>query len=129
MKVLLDTCVWGGATSELIHLGYDVWWTGELPADPGDDEILAIAKKEGRILVTLDKDFGELVFLHGLAHAGILRIVEIPSKMQGTSIHHVLQAFGDELAHGAIVTLKENRIRVRLPLHLPTSIGAHLPPG
>jgi hypothetical protein len=31
MKLLLDTCVWGGATAELIGWGYDVWWTGDLP--------------------------------------------------------------------------------------------------
>jgi len=98
-------------------LGYDVWWTGDLPEDLGDDEILAIAKKEERVLVTLDKDFGELVFLHGLPHSGILRMVEIPSKMQGKSIHQVLQSFGEQLILGAIVTLSNNRIRVRLPLH------------
>ena len=116
MRILLDTCVWGGAKSELLRLGYDVFWTGDLPEDPGDEEILAIAKKEGRILVTLDKDFGELVFLHGFAQSGILRLVEIPSKMQGKSIHQVLHSFGDQLVAGAFVTLKDNRIRVRLPL-------------
>lgn len=116
MKILLDTCVWGGVKPELLHFGYDVWWTGDLLEDPGDDEILAIAKKEGRILVTLDKDFGELVFLHGLAHSGILRLVEIPSKSQGKSIHQVLQSFAEQLIRGAIVTVKKDRIRVRLPL-------------
>jgi predicted nuclease of predicted toxin-antitoxin system len=116
VKILLDTCVWGGVKSELLQLGHDVWWTGDLPEDPGDDEILALAKKEGRVLVTLDKDFGELVFLHGLPHGGILRLVEIPSKMQGRSISQVLQSFGEQLVSGAIVTLKETRIRVRLPM-------------
>jgi predicted nuclease of predicted toxin-antitoxin system len=118
MKILLDTCVWGGAKSELIHLGYDVRWMGDLAADPGDEEILAIAVKEGRILITLDKDFGELVFLHGLDHAGIIRLVEIPSKMQGSTIASLLLSFGIKLRKGAILTLKKNRIRVRLPLKL-----------
>ncbi|MEI8122892.1 MAG: DUF5615 family PIN-like protein [bacterium] len=114
----MDTCVWGGAKSELIHLGYDVRWMGDLAADPGDEEILAIAVKEGRILITLDKDFGELVFLHGLDHAGIIRLVEIPSKMQGSTIASLLLSFGIKLRKGAILTLKKNRIRVRLPLKL-----------
>jgi len=39
------------------HL-YDVVWAGEWPEDPGDEEILERAYLEGRILVTLDKDFG-----------------------------------------------------------------------
>ena len=60
MKVLLDTCVWGGARDALVAAGHDVIWTGEWAADPGDDEILASAHAEGHVLVTLDKDFGEL---------------------------------------------------------------------
>ena len=38
--------------------GHDVVWTGSWEADPGDEEILAHAVREGRVLVTLDKDFG-----------------------------------------------------------------------
>lgn len=58
MKVLLDTCVWGGARSVLEAAGHDVIWTGDWEKDPGDEEILAYAHREGRVLVTLDKDFG-----------------------------------------------------------------------
>ncbi len=117
MRVLLDSCVWGGVKSELLLREHDAWWTGDLPTDPGDNEILNIAKEEGRILVTLDKDFGELVFLHGFSHSGIIRLVEIPSRAQGQAIIAVLQSFGEQLMGGAIVTLKDGRIRVRLPLN------------
>ena len=41
MKVLLDTCVWGGARSVLETAGHNVVWTGDWPQDPGDEEILA----------------------------------------------------------------------------------------
>ena len=118
MKILLDTCVWGGAKSELIHVGHDVRWTGDLSTDPGDKEILALAVEEDRVLITLDKDFGELVFLHGRNHAGIIRLVEIPSKMQGSTISSLLLSYEKELRKGAILTLKKNRIRLRLPLKL-----------
>ena len=57
MKLLLDTCVWGGAVAPLKAAGHDVVWAGDWPTDPGDDEILALAHREGRILITLDKDF------------------------------------------------------------------------
>ena len=36
----------------------------------GDDEILARAYAEQRILVTIDKDFGELAIVHGRPHCG-----------------------------------------------------------
>ncbi|GIL11807.1 MAG: hypothetical protein BroJett038_05270 [Chloroflexota bacterium] len=48
-------------------------YAGEWIEDPGDDEILARAYEERRILVTLDKDFGELAVVRGTAHAGIIR--------------------------------------------------------
>ncbi|MFV1981414.1 MAG: DUF5615 family PIN-like protein [Rhodothermia bacterium] len=60
MKVMLDTCVWGGALPDLRTAGHDVVWTGEWDEDPGDDEILARAHAEERVLVTLDKDFCEM---------------------------------------------------------------------
>ena len=56
MKLLLDACVWGGACPELEAAGYDVVWAGSWPTDPGDEQILARAHHEGRVLVTLDKD-------------------------------------------------------------------------
>jgi len=77
MKLLLDTCVWGGAKAELQAARHDVLWTGDLPADPGDTEILAQAHREGRVLITLDKDFGELAIVRGLPHSGIIRLVDI----------------------------------------------------
>ena len=55
MKLLLDTCVWGGAKAELIRKGHDVVWVGEWDHDPGDKVLLERATSEGRVLVTLDK--------------------------------------------------------------------------
>lgn len=63
MKILLDTCVWGGARKDLEAAGHDVDWAGDWPKDPGDEEILAYAHREGRVLVTLDKDFGEMAIV------------------------------------------------------------------
>jgi hypothetical protein len=38
MKLLLDTCVWGGAIKNLEASGHDVVWTGHWPEDPGSCE-------------------------------------------------------------------------------------------
>ena len=113
MKLLLDSCVWGGAVAELQAAGHDVVWAGAWPSDPGDDQILSIALAEGRILITLDKDFGELAVLHGAQHAGILRLVDIAARRQSTAALHVLERHGDELQAGAIVTADMGRIRIR----------------
>jgi predicted nuclease of predicted toxin-antitoxin system len=60
MKLLLDTCVWEGAKTELQPDGHDVLWTGDLAQDPGDEDILALGQREQRVLFTHDKDFGEM---------------------------------------------------------------------
>ena len=40
MKVLLDSCVWGGALNTLRDAGHEVDWCGNWPRDPGDRQIL-----------------------------------------------------------------------------------------
>ncbi len=82
MKLLLDSCVWGGALKELQDAGYDVVWSGNWDKDPGDEEILARAYGEGRIMVTLDKDFSELAIVRRLPHCGIIRLVNFSVKDQ-----------------------------------------------
>jgi predicted nuclease of predicted toxin-antitoxin system len=66
--------------TELVAAGYDVVWTGDWSEDPGDEAILATAYSENRILVTLDKDFGELAIVRGTAHCGILRLVNLSTR-------------------------------------------------
>jgi predicted nuclease of predicted toxin-antitoxin system len=115
MKLLLDTCVWGGARRELEAAGHDVTWAGEWTEDPGDEQILGLALIEGRVLVTLDKDFGELAIVHGKPHAGILRLVKVAARQQGQACLQVLRAHGEELQAGAIITLEPGRLRIRPP--------------
>jgi predicted nuclease of predicted toxin-antitoxin system len=115
MKLLLDTCVWGGAKAELAAYGHDVMWTGDLTEDPGDEEILARAHLEQRVLITLDKDFGELAVVRGKPHSGVLRLVNFPARRQGAVCQLVLLQYGSELIAGAIVTVEPGRVRIRPP--------------
>jgi predicted nuclease of predicted toxin-antitoxin system len=113
MKILLDTCVWYGVRDELIAAGYDVIWTGDWSKDPGDQQILETARNKGRILVTLDKDFGELAIIRGQPHCGILRLVNLSTKQQVAVCLQVLSRYGQELEKGAIVTAEISRVRIR----------------
>jgi predicted nuclease of predicted toxin-antitoxin system len=115
MKLLLDACVWGGARQELETAGHDVVWAGEWPTDPGDEEILAHAHREGRVLVTLDKDFGELAVVHRIPHSGILRLVNLAARRQAAVCLGVLALYGEDLKSGAIVTAEPGRLRIRPP--------------
>ena len=115
MKVLPDTCVWGGVVSELRACGHDVKWTMEWSKDPGDEEILVTAARERRVLVNLDKDFGELAIVHNKAHSGIARLVNLAAIEQAKVCIRVLDLFGEELLKGAIVTAEAARVRIRPP--------------
>ena len=113
MKVLLDTCGGGGARAEVSAAGHDVTWAGDWVEDPGDDQILAHAHGEGRVLVTLDKDFGELAIVQGKPHSGIVRLVDFRARDQASVCLRVLSLHGSELLGGAIVTASPGLIRIR----------------
>ena len=115
MKLLLDACVWGGAVVELHAQGHDVIWAGDWESDPGDREILGIADAEQRVLVTLDKDFGDLAIREEQSHCGIIRLVDIGARRQARACGDALTSFGHELQSGAIaiVTVERGRVRTR----------------
>jgi len=60
VKFLFDACVSSGVNRKLQSEGHDTLWAGDWPENPSDDEILERAHREGRFLIALDKDFGEL---------------------------------------------------------------------
>jgi predicted nuclease of predicted toxin-antitoxin system len=114
MRVLLDTCVPGNVVEPLDAAGHDVVWCGDWEEDPGDEEILAFAHREGRVLVTLDNDFGALAVLHGKPHSGILPLVNMSIGEQTAACRQVLSSHAAELGSGAIITAERDRLRVRI---------------
>ena len=113
MKILLDSCVWGGAKATLEAAGHDVIWTGDWARDPGDAEILAFAHQTARVLITLDKDFGELVMVRGAPHAGVVRLIGFRAREQGDATVQVMASHGTELARGAMASVSPGRVRIR----------------
>ena len=104
---------WSEKNSE--SSGHDVVWAGDWSEDPGDEEILARAYNDGRTLVTLDKDFGEIAIVKGKPHFGILRLVSLSANQQGLVCLRVIEAYGQILQSGAIITVEPGRVRIRPP--------------
>lgn len=98
---------------ELRELGHDVVWVGDWEKDPGDLAILARAHRDRRILVTLDKDFGELSVVRNEQHSGIVRLVGFSARDQGRACQEVLERYEEELRRGALITADPTRVRVR----------------
>jgi predicted nuclease of predicted toxin-antitoxin system len=113
VRVLLDTCVWGKVKIFLQNAGHDVIWSGDWEKDPGDEEILAFAYRERRVLVTLDKDFGELAIVFGQLHAGVIRLVNLSTVDQVNICLQILASYQTELDDGALITVDHKRVRIR----------------
>ena len=113
MRLLLDACIGRRTLAALLASGHDVVWVGEWPEDPGDGTILESAHADGRVLVTLDKDFGELAVRYQQPHAGIVRLVNWSPEEQAQACIQALTRYQEELENGALVTAEPGRIRVR----------------
>ena len=76
-RLLADENVPGPAVTALREYGHDVVWMHEEALGTPDPEVLARAQLERRVVVTFDKDFGELAFRAGMDHLGGLGLVPV----------------------------------------------------
>ena len=83
--------------------------------DPGDRALLELANAESRVLVTIDTDFGELIFLHQMAHTGLVRLPDVPAHRRIELMAEIISRYGANLENHAIVTVRGNRIRLSTP--------------
>ena len=73
MKFLFDQSADFRLISHLRELGHDVEAISrDYPPELADEDVLAIARADHRVLVVADRDFGELIFHQGLIHAGVI---------------------------------------------------------
>ena len=72
MKIVADESVDYGVILELRKNGYDVLAIEDSYKGSEDEMVLEISLKENSLLMTEDKDFGELVFNSGMSHYGVL---------------------------------------------------------
>jgi predicted nuclease of predicted toxin-antitoxin system len=74
MNLLVDESVDRQIADRLRRDGRDVKYITEIAPETSDDIILRRANLDGALLITADKDFGELVFRQKLLHAGVLLV-------------------------------------------------------
>ena len=115
MKFLFDQSADFRLIPYLRQLGHDVAAISRnYPPGLPDEDVLAIAGQERRILVLADRDFGELIFHHGLSHAGVI-FFRLPGAKLQTKIAQlttVLDAYADELERGEFLVVTPGQIRV-----------------
>ena len=94
--------------------GHDVLWIREARPGSPDTEVLTIAHAEGRLLITFDKDFGELVFRCGAtaSHGIVLFRIPQPSAAAVAAKVTAVLASRDDWA-GQFSVVEEFAIRMR----------------
>jgi predicted nuclease of predicted toxin-antitoxin system len=114
MKFLLDQSADFRLIPHLHQLGHDVHAISRnyRPGLP-DEDVLAIAREERRILIVADRDFGELIFHQGVAHAGVIffRLPGVSLQVKTEQLNTVLTDYAEELERGEFLVVTPGQIR------------------
>ena len=114
MKFLLDVCAASRRMQDALSAqGHDVLSALERNPRATDEELLALAMQERRILVTEDKDFGELVFVRRLPHPCIVRFVGMTVAEKVTAMRELIEQHADAMSDGSLIVVTQSRVRMR----------------
>src|SRR3989304_3137169 len=116
MKFLVDECVGPTVAKWLMQINYDAISIYDDLSGISDDSVLKKAFLESRILVTCDKDFGEMIFKNKMQHCGIvlLRLIEEKPSNKIKVLESVLKNYAQEL-FGNYVVVTEKTVRIIKP--------------
>ena len=114
MKLIADEGVDRPVVERLRQDGHDVVYVAELSPSVPDEEVLQQANARGAVLLTADKDFGELVFRQGLVHSGVvlLRLAGLDNATRAEIVAEVCRNRTGELI-GAFSVVSPGQIRIR----------------
>jgi predicted nuclease of predicted toxin-antitoxin system len=112
LKFLIDRCAGTLLPMRLRALGHDVAEVRDRGPDPGDRVILQWGATEGRIVVTMDKDFGQFLFVENSPHCGLVRLPDVPSSERIRLMESLLISHVQFLSDGSVITVRGGRIRV-----------------
>ncbi len=114
MKFLADECCDIGLVTSLRGDGHDVSYVLENNAGVSDDEVLFDAFNDERILLTEDKDFGELVYRLRKPSNGIILIrIDVKERhMKWPRLKMLIESYGDRLP-GHFVVIHKDKFRFR----------------
>ena len=114
IRFLADENVSRLVVEQLRASGFDVVFIGEQKSGVRDKEVLDTADAEGRILITEDRDFGEMVIRQRLGVRGLilLELDRLSSRAEAEAVGEVVSAHGDKLL-GNLVVIEPGRIRIR----------------
>jgi len=114
MIFFADESIEAECTSLLRDKGHIVHSVAELFPSISDSAVLAYAVNSHAVLLTNDKDFGELVHRQGLPHLGIvlLRMRKTSATVKAKILTDTIDKHGEELV-SAFTVISSNTVRIR----------------
>jgi predicted nuclease of predicted toxin-antitoxin system len=113
MKLCANENVPGDCVAALRQSGHDVLWIRETARGSPDNAVLAIAQSQA-LLITFDKDFGELVYRHGAAASDgvvLFRLRKPSPDFVAKRVKQILESRTDWTGHFSVVD--EHSVRMR----------------
>jgi predicted nuclease of predicted toxin-antitoxin system len=107
-NILVDVVEW------LRDAGHDVFSVRESMRGQDDERILRYAEETGRVILTDDKDFGELVFNRGMNSQGII-LVRLHAVTLSERIKRLKEIWPvvEEHSPGSFIVVTDQKVRVR----------------
>jgi predicted nuclease of predicted toxin-antitoxin system len=114
VKLVLDESIERQVANALMNEGYQIWYILDMERGIPDNEVLAAANSNDALLLTADKDFGELVFRKKMISTGVVlfRVFGLANSEKAALAVRVMREHGDELLNAFTVVTPET-IRLR----------------
>jgi predicted nuclease of predicted toxin-antitoxin system len=112
MRFLVDECTGPAVSQWLRNQAHDVYSVYEQARGMDDETVLTEAESGHWILITNDKDFGEMVFRERRPHHGVifLRLQDERAVSKIDAIRRLLESYADRLPD-AFVVVTETQVR------------------
>ena len=112
MRFLVDECTGPGVARWLISQGHDVFSVFDEARGAKDENLRSQALREARIIITIDKDFGEMVFRDKLPHCGIVLLrLDDQRMVNKVAVLEQLLAHHAEKLPDSFTVVSEDRVR------------------
>ena len=114
MILIADENIDRPIVDKLRHCGHSVEYVAELAPGITDNEVLELCSSPDALLITADKDFGDLVYRDGRLHSGVLllRFAGLPTHLKAERVAWAVQEHRSEMVGGFSV-LAPSTLRIR----------------
>jgi predicted nuclease of predicted toxin-antitoxin system len=114
MKLLADENIPYSVVSTLADGGYDILWIRTESPGISDLDVIKYASRENRIILTYDKDFGELVVKDNLCPSAGIILFRLPMESPAVIAKYILDILKSRTDwKGHFSVIEEKRIRMR----------------